>query len=90
MSGLPDNATKQRAVFLADIATAAVLEENPDLACEKLGEALDVIALTWYATALDRVKSTRDALRPWDSLPAVRDLDERLHDWHTTVNSVRG
>lgn len=90
LSGLPDNATKQRAVFLADIAAAAVLEENPDLACEKLGEALDMIALTWYATAFGRVKSTRDALRPWDSLPAVRDLDERLYDWHATVNSVRG
>lgn len=90
LADLPDNAAKQRAVFLADIAAAAVLEENPELACGKLGEALDLISRNWYATALDRIKSVRNTLRPWDSLPAVRELDERLYDWHTTVKSVGG
>jgi hypothetical protein len=29
-------------------------------------------------------------LREWESLPEVRKLDERLYDWHTTVNSLVG
>ncbi|WP_280423916.1 hypothetical protein [Nocardia carnea] len=90
LADLPDNATKQRAVFLADIGAAAVLEEDPELACVKLGEALDLISSNWYATALDRIKSVRNTLRPWDSLPSVRALDERMYDWHTTVSSVGG
>jgi hypothetical protein len=39
---------------------------------------------------MDRVKTVRETLRPWDSLPEVRNLDERLYDWHTTVNSLVG
>lgn len=42
----------------------------------------------WYATTLDRVKAVRRTLRKWDSIPAVRALDEGSYDWHTTVISV--
>ncbi|MQY22688.1 hypothetical protein NRB20_58100 [Nocardia sp. RB20] len=90
LADLPDESIKQRTVYLADIAAAAVLEQDPELACRYLEEALDLLGRNWYATAMDRVKEVRQSLREWDSLPAVRSLDDRLYDWHTTVNSLIG
>ena len=90
LNELPEESIKQRTIYLADIAAAAVLERTPEAACEYLKEALDLLGKNWYATAMDRVKSVRQSLREWDSLPAVRALDDRLYEWHTTVNSSLG
>ncbi|MEU5759864.1 hypothetical protein [Nocardia sp. NPDC047648] len=90
LSVLPDADAKQRSIYLADAAAAAVLEKNPELACRYLEEALDLLAHNWYATALDRIKSVRQTLTQWDSIPPVRELDARLYDWHTTVSSLVG
>lgn len=90
LAELPEESVKQRTVYLADIAAAAVLEHNPEAACSYLEDALDLLGRNWYATAMDRVKAVRQSLREWDSLPAVRALDDRLYDWHTTVNSLIG
>ncbi len=88
LAALPEESVKQRAIYLADAAAAAVLESDPDLACTYLQQALDILSRTWYATGMDRVKTVRQSLREWDSVPAVRALDDRLYDWHTTVNSL--
>lgn len=85
---LPDEAIKQRAVVLADLAAAAVLDRDPDRACERLGEALELLGEHWYATAMDRVKAVRSTLREWDSIPAVRELDGKLYSWHTMIRSL--
>lgn len=85
---LPAESMKQRSIYLADAAAACVLENFPEQACTYLEDALDIIGEIWYATTLLRVKSVRQQLRKWDSLPEVRALDERLYDWHTTVNSL--
>ena len=90
LAELPEESVKQRTIYLADIAAAAVLEQDPELACRYLEEGLDLLGRHWYATAMDRVKTVRQSLREWDSLPAVRSLDDRLYDWHTTVNSLIG
>lgn len=87
LNDLPADAAKQRSIYLADQAAAAVVENDPELACELLVDALDLLAANWYATAMDRVKAVRESLTRWDSLPAVRNLDERLYDWHTTINA---
>ncbi|MFD3511008.1 hypothetical protein [Nocardia sp. NPDC058666] len=87
---LPAESVKQRSVYLADAAAACVLEKLPEQACGYLEDALDAIGEYWYATTLDRIKAVRQGLRKWDSLPEVRALDERLYDWHTTVNSISG
>ncbi|TLF92942.1 helix-turn-helix transcriptional regulator [Nocardia cyriacigeorgica] len=87
LNDLPADAAKQRSIYLADQAAAAVVENDPELACKLLVDALDLLATNWYATAMDRVKAVRKSLTRWDSLPAVRDLDERLYDWHTTINA---
>lgn len=90
LSDLPAKDAKQRSIYLADAAAAAVLEKEPEQACRYLEDALDLLGRSWYATALERIKAVRQTLMQWDSLPSVRGLDERLYDWHTTVNSLVG
>lgn len=85
---LPEDAAKQRSVILGDLAAVAVGESNPEEACRLAGAALDQLARTWYATGMARVRTVRESLRPWESLPCVRRLDERLYDWSTTINAV--
>jgi len=85
---LPDDAAKQRSVLLADLAAASVLEGSLDHACEYLSDALDALAGAWYAAGMNRVKDVRSSMRDWDAIPAVRDLDERLYNWATTVPSL--
>ena len=79
---------RQRAVILADLAASAVIEKQPERACECLEAALDQLGHYGYATAMDRVKTVRKSLGNDESLPAVRALDERLYDWSTTLNSL--
>ncbi|MGH3279142.1 MAG: transcriptional regulator [Trebonia sp.] len=85
---LPEDAAKQRSVVLGDLAAVAVAENDPEEACRLAGVALDQLARTWYATGMARVRSVRESLQQWESLPCVRRLDERLYDWSTTINSV--
>ncbi|MEV6280643.1 hypothetical protein [Nocardia sp. NPDC051832] len=88
LAELPAEAIKQRAVVLADLAAAAVLERDPAQACAYLDEALKLLGDHWYATAMDRVKAVRRSLREWDSLPQVRALDGQLYNWHTMIRSI--
>lgn len=85
---LPPEAIKQRAVFYADLAAAAVLELDPVQACADLDEALKSLGEHWYGTAMDRVRTVRQSLRAWDSLPQVRALDDELYSWHTMIKSL--
>jgi hypothetical protein len=87
---LPDDAIKQRSVTLGDLAAVAVSEENPEQACALAEKALDHLARHWYATGMDRIRAVRESLTPWESLPCVRRLDDRLYDWNTTVNALTG
>ncbi len=85
-----DSEAKQRAVTLADLAAVAVAENHPEEACALAEAALDNLARYWYATGMDRLRAVRQSLAQWESLPCVRDLDERLYDWNTTVNALTG
>ena len=85
-----DGEAKQRAVTLADLAAVAVAGNDPEQACKLAEAALDNLARYWYATGMDRVRAVRQTLTPWDSLPCVRQLDERLYDWNTTVIALTG
>jgi hypothetical protein len=87
---LPDDAGKQRSVILGDLAAVAVGEENPEEACALAENALDSLARNWYATGMDRVRAVRESLTPWESLPCVHRLDDRLYDWNTTVKALTG
>jgi hypothetical protein len=86
----PSPDAKQRAVTLSDLAAVAVSENDPEQACRLAESALDNLARYWYATGMDRVRAVRQSLEPWESLPCVRQLDERLYDWNTTVRALTG
>jgi hypothetical protein len=88
LSRSTENESKQRAVTLADLAAVAVAEADPEQACSLAEAALDNLARYWYATGMDRVRSVRQSLEQWDSLPCVRRLDDRLYDWNTTVSAL--
>jgi ATP/maltotriose-dependent transcriptional regulator MalT len=87
---LPEDAAKQRSVILGDLAAVAVSEGNAEEACRLAELALDQLARTWYATGMARVRAVGASLSPWESLPCVRMLDERLYDWNTTINALTG
>jgi hypothetical protein len=85
---LPEDAAKQRSVILGDLAAVAVSEQDPEEACRLAEMALEQLARTWYATGMARVRSVRESLSQWGSLPCVRQLDERLYDWSTTISAL--
>jgi hypothetical protein len=88
LDNLPDSDGKQKTVILGDLAAVAVSESDPDEACRLAELALDQLARNWYATGMARVRAVRESLSQWESLPAVRRLDEKLYDWNTTVNAM--
>ncbi|WP_369389481.1 transcriptional regulator [Streptomyces sp. CG1] len=79
---------KQRSVIYGDLAAAEAASGNPEQACEYAGKALDQLAATWYATGMDRVREVRRALAPYQHERCVRDLDDRLYDWSTTLSAL--
>ncbi|MFI7239645.1 helix-turn-helix transcriptional regulator [Streptomyces cyaneofuscatus] len=85
---LPDTEEKQRSVVLGDLAAVEAAAGNPDGACGYAVRALDQLERTWYATGMDRVREVRQALTPHQHQPCVRELDERLYGWGTTVSAL--
>ena len=79
---------KQRSVVYGDLAAVEAASGNPERACGYAGQALDQLALTWYATGMDRVREVRRALTPYQHEPCMRELDDRLYDWSTTVSAL--
>jgi hypothetical protein len=88
LDNLPEESAKQRSVILADLAAVEAAENNPEEACSLAEMALDQLSRTWYATGMARVRAVRESLTQWESLPAVRHLDERLYDWNATINAL--
>lgn len=89
LADLPDDAGKQRAVVLGDLAAVEAAQNNPEAACTYAQQALDQIAITWYATAMDRVNDVRRALQPFADQQCVQTLDDRLYGWQTTLSALR-
>jgi len=83
-----DTDVKQRAVTLADLAAIEALSESPEKACELTIRALDNLGSYWYATGMERVRTVRQMLSKWEGMACVRELDDKLYDWNTTVSSL--
>ncbi|MEU5189219.1 transcriptional regulator [Streptomyces klenkii] len=86
---LPLESDKQRTVILGDLAAVEAAAKRPEEACTYAIRALDQLHLTWYATGMERVREVRRALTPWQHEPYVRELDDRLYSWGTTVSALR-
>jgi hypothetical protein len=89
LSALPADEGKQRTVVLGDLAAAEAAQQHPDAACIWAEVALDQLAITWYATGMERIRDVRQALEPWADSDCVRRLDDRLYGWQTTLSALR-
>ncbi|MDQ6949214.1 MAG: hypothetical protein M3256_23890 [Actinomycetota bacterium] len=78
LAGLPPEAVKQRAVYMCDLASVELRGGDLEHACAVAGNAVDQLRQAGYATASDRIKAFRTAVRPWQSSSAVRLFDEQL------------
>ncbi|MFC9337382.1 transcriptional regulator [Streptomyces sp. NPDC057020] len=88
LDALEPSEDKQRTVILGDLAAVEAADRNPEKACEYAVAALDQLRQTWYSTGMDRIREVRRALTPWQHETCVRDLDDRLYDWETTVSAL--
>jgi tetratricopeptide (TPR) repeat protein len=75
---LSRSAVKQRAVFLADLATVELHDGNIDHACTIAADAARQLHQAGYATGAGRLREFRTALEPWKTSIPVRALDEQL------------
>jgi transcriptional regulator with XRE-family HTH domain len=75
---LPQAAVKQRAVFLADIATVHLACGDLDEACRTAGDAAEQLRRAGYAIGLGRLREFRAAVQRWSDSVPVRTLDEQL------------
>lgn len=89
LDGLPPKSDKQRTVVLGDLAAVETADGRPEEACRYAIMALDQLAITWYATGMDRIREVRRTLATWQNEQCVRDLDDRLYDWGTTVSALQ-
>ncbi|MGW1227628.1 helix-turn-helix domain-containing protein [Streptomyces sp. NPDC001478] len=88
LGGLPDTEGKQRTVVLADLAAVEAVARDPEQACAYARRALDQLEITWYATGMERVREVRRALAAYQDEQCVRELDDRLYGWATTVSAL--
>jgi hypothetical protein len=75
---LPQAAVKQRAVFLADIATVHLACGDLDEACRTAGDAAEQLRRAGYAIGLGRLREFRAAVQRWSDSVPVQALDEQL------------
>lgn len=78
VAALPEQAGKQRAVVLADLADVHLRSRDLDEACRVAGTAAGVLQRAGYATGTDRLRQFRRHVEPWRQHRAVRMLDEQL------------
>lgn len=89
LTELPETDGKQRVVVLGDLAAVEAAARRPEEACALLEQALDQLSVTWYATGMERVREARRALAPWQDMPAVQRVDDRLYSWSATLSSLQ-
>lgn len=75
---LPLSAIKQRAVFLADLATVHYFSGELEQACSSAIEAIDELRRSQYVTGVDRLREFRGLTTKYKDVPAVREFSERL------------
>jgi transcriptional regulator with XRE-family HTH domain len=75
---LPEDAVKQRAVALADLAAAHLAQGDLARSCAIASDAVDRLRQAGYATGLERLRSLRSSMTPWAASASVRNLDQHL------------
>ena len=75
---LPRSAVKQRAIYLTDLATVELRDNDLDQACRRAAEAAEQLHQAGYAAGTSRLQDFRAAVDPWKTSAPVRALDEQL------------
>lgn len=88
LDSLDPSEEKQATVVLGDLAAVEAAAGHPDEACRYALRALDQLERTWYAMGMDRVREVRRTLAPHQHERCVRELDDRLYGWSTTVSAL--
>jgi len=88
LDALDPTEEKQRTVILGDLAAVEASAGDPEAACRYALQALDQLERTWYAMGMDRVREVRRSLAPHQHDQCVRELDDRLYGWSTTVSAL--
>lgn len=88
LSALDPSEEKQTTVVLGDLAAVEAAAGQPEEACRYALLALDQLERTWYAMGMDRVREVRRVLAPHQNEQCVRELDDRLYGWSTTVSAL--
>ncbi|MFD9789455.1 transcriptional regulator [Streptomyces sp. NPDC059070] len=88
LEALEPSEEKQATVILGDLAAVEATAGRPEEACAYAVRALDQLERTWYAMGMERVREVRRALTPHQHERCVRDLDDRLYRWSTTVSAL--
>ena len=89
LDNLPADDGKQRTIILGDLAAVEAAAGKPEEACRWANEALDQLSATWYAAGMDRIRDVRKRLHACHNEPYVRDLDDRMYGWGTTVSALQ-
>ncbi|MEU4656754.1 helix-turn-helix transcriptional regulator [Streptomyces sp. NPDC023723] len=79
---------KQTTVVLGDLAAVEATAGDVEAACGYAIRALNHLEETWYATGMERVREVRRTLAPHQQERCVRELDDRLYVWSTTVSAL--
>lgn len=88
LDALDPSEEKQATVVFGDLAAVEAAAGDPEAACGYALRALDQLERTWYAMGMDRVREVRRALAPHQHERCVRELDDRLYGWSTTVSAL--
>jgi hypothetical protein len=70
--------SKSQAIVLGNLALASIRLGNLDEAARRLNDALDVIEVNWGGGGLNIAFRAGRELHPWRTVPAVRDVHDRL------------
>lgn len=88
LADLDPKEAKQATVILGDLAAVEVAAGDREAACTYALRALDQLERTWYATGMARIRDVRRDLAPHQDDACVRELDDRLYGWSTTVSAL--
>ena len=80
---------KQRTVILGDLAAVEAAQHHPEAACGYAEQALQQLAITWYATGMHRILDVRKTLQPWAEQDCVQALDDQLYGWQATLSTLQ-
>jgi len=80
LAAIGDRLVPIRASILADLASAYARSAEPEQACYVLKESLSIASTASLVPYVQRVRTVRARLAPWEDTAAVKALDDELRE----------